>query len=171
MHVLVATDGTLDPAAATRFATRLAGPDGSITVLTVVDINRNLLRDLRALFGERQVDTTHQDAEYVGLTPGAGSGVGPDWPGDDEMLTRYLDDQRDSRTGSLVAALQAAGATPDVRVLEGDAAPGIVSCATERDVDVICVGSHGKGVFDGFLGSTSTKLARRAPVPVLIIRT
>ena len=170
MHVLVATDGTLDPEEATRFATALAGADGTITVLTVVEINRHLLRDLRELFGERFVDAPRQDAEYVGVTHNAGSPVGSDWPGDDEMLARYLSDQKELRTGPLAAALTAGGVSPDVLVVEGDAAPVIVATANEIGADVICVGSHGRGLFDGFLGSTSTKLARRAPVPILIVR-
>lgn len=170
MHVMIATDGTLDAARAADFATPLAGPDGTVTVLTMVEINRNLLRDLRGLFGERVVDTTRQDAEYVGLQPAAGEAVGADWPGDDQMLERYLADQRILRTAELIAALEDKGMEPDVVVREGEAAAGIVAAAADLDVDVICVGSHGKGVFEGLLGSTSTKLARRSPVPVLIIR-
>jgi len=169
MHVLVATDGTLDPEEATQFATSLAGSEGSITVLTVVEINRNLLRDLRGLFGERTVDASHQDAEYVGVQH-LDSPVGADWPGDDEMLARYLHDQKEMRTGPLLEALTAVGATARVEVLEGEAAPTIIAAAGDLDADVICIGSHGKGLFDGFLGSTGTKLARRSPVPVLIIR-
>lgn len=170
MHVLIATDGTLDATKAADFASALAGTDGSVTVLTMVEINRNLLRDLRSLFGERVLDATHQDAEYVGLQPEAGTTVGADWPGDDEMLTRYLDDQKTMRTSELVAALEAAGLTPDVIVREGEAASGIVAGATDIGADVICIGSHGKGLFEGLLGSVSTKLARRSPTPVLIIR-
>lgn len=170
MHVLIATDGTLDATKATDFASALAGTDGSITVLTMVEINRNLLRDLRSLFGERVLDATHQDAEYVGLQPEAGTTIGADWPGDDEMLSRYLDDQKTMRTSELVVALKAAGLTPDVIVREGEAASGIVAGATDIGADVICIGSHGKGLFEGLLGSVSTKLARRSPMPVLIIR-
>lgn len=170
MHVLIATDGTLDANRAAEFAVSLAGPDGSVTVLTMVEINRNLLRDLRVLFGERVVEATHQDAEYVGLQPDAGESVGADWPGDDEMLGRYLEDQKVQRTHDLVAALETAGITAAVLVREGEAAAGITSAATELGADVVCVGSHGRGLFDGLLGSTSTKLARRSPKPVLIIR-
>jgi hypothetical protein len=72
MHVLIATDGSLDAGQAARFASELAGADGAVTVLTMVEINRNLLRDLRGLFGERVVEPTQQDAEYVSLTPDAG---------------------------------------------------------------------------------------------------
>jgi nucleotide-binding universal stress UspA family protein len=169
MHVLVATDGTLEPDETTRFVTALAGSEGSVTVLTVVEINRNLLRDLRGLFGERTVDSSHQDAEYVGVQR-LDSPVGADWPGDEEMLARYLHDQKEMRTGPLMEALAAAGAAARVEVKEGEAAPTIIAAALDLDADVVCVGSHGKGLFDGFLGSTSTKLARRSPVPILIIR-
>ena len=40
MHVLIATDGTLDPETAAHFAASLAGPGGAVTVVTVVEINR-----------------------------------------------------------------------------------------------------------------------------------
>ena len=170
MHVLIATDGSLDTSQAARFASELAGADGAVTVLTMVELNRNLLRDLRGLFGERFVEPTQQDAEYVSLKPDAGEAVGADWPGDDAMLTRYLEDQKVERTHELMAALDGVGMKANVQVREGEAASGIISAATELGVDVVCVGSHGKGLFDGFLGSTSTKLARRCPTPILIIR-
>ena len=70
----------------------------------------------------------------------------------------------------MVAALDGIGIKADVHVREGDAASGIIAAATELKADVVCVGSHGRGVFEGFLGATSTKLARRCPTPVLIIR-
>lgn len=171
MHVLIATDGTLDPGQAASFAASLVEADGKVTVVTVVEINRNLLRDLRGLFGERQVNPVDQDAEYVGLTTSGAASVGADWPGDDEMLARYLADQREARTGPLVAALEGQGIEPGVLAVEGDAAANaILATAADLNADVICVGSKGRGVFDGFLGSTSTKLARRAPTPVLILR-
>lgn len=170
MHILIATDGSLDPTTAADFASALAGADGSVTVLTMVEINRNMLRDLRSLFGERVVDTSHQDAEYVEMKPNTGTAVGADWPGDDEMLNRYLDDQKTLRTSDLVTALTAKGVTPEVIVREGEAASGIMTAISDLAVDVVCVGSHGKGLFEGLLGSISTKLARRSPTPVLIIR-
>jgi nucleotide-binding universal stress UspA family protein len=170
MNVLIATDGTLDPEKAAAFSKALAGADGSVTVLTMVEINRNLLRDLRGLFGERFVDATHQDGEYVGLKTNAGEAVGADWPGDDAMLRRYLEDQKVLRTHTLVAALDELGVESSTLVREGEAASGIIDCAKELEADVICLGTKGAGLFDGFLGSTSTKIARRSPTPVLIIR-
>jgi len=170
MKVLIATDGSLDAERTAEFAAGLAGSDGSVTVMTFIEINRNLLRDLRSLFGERVVDTPHQDAEYVSMRPAGNATVGADWPGDDEMLHRYLDDQRAARTGELAAALSERGIEHEVIAREGEAAGGIIAAAGEMDADVVCVGSTGGGLFDGLLGSTSTKVARRCPTPVLIIR-
>ena len=172
MHVLVATDGSLDGARTAEYAAPLAGEGGRVTVLTVVEINRNMLRDLRALYGERSVKPADQDAEYVGLQPSASSGVSADWPGDDQMIGRYLDDQATARTAPLVEALEAAGlSNVETLAREGeDPAAVIVETAEQLEADVIVVRATGKGAFEALLGSTGTKLARRAPCPVLIIR-
>ena len=171
MHVLIATDGELDGDRAAAFTGPLAGPDGKVTVLTVVEINRTLLRDLRGLFGERIVSGTEQDAEYVGIRPPASTGPGADFPGDDEVLARYLGDQLEQRTASVITALDAAGVANEALVREGeDAASIVLESIDELDVDVVCVGSHGRGLFDGLLGSVGTKVVRRASVPVLVMR-
>lgn len=47
----------------------------------------------------------------------------------------------------------------------------IVSFAVENDVDQIVVGSHGRsGVSRVLLGSVAERIARRAPMPVTIVR-
>jgi nucleotide-binding universal stress UspA family protein len=170
VHVVIATDGTMDVDAAGRFATVMAGPDGRVTVLTIVEVNRNLLRSLRAIYGERHPPTVDSDAEYVGVQT-AGSPPDASWPGDDEMIARYLDQQRESRTAPLVASLEAAGADVAVMAREGeDPAAGILAAVREAEADVVVVGSHGSGLFEGLLGSVGTKVARRAPCPVLVLR-
>jgi nucleotide-binding universal stress UspA family protein len=170
MKVLVATDGTLDAERAADYIAPLAG-DEPVTVLTVVDVNRNMLRDLRALYGERILTGKDQDAEYIAVQKTGSTGVSPDWPGDDRMLGQYLDQQSERRTGSLAKALEARGLGVNIVVREGeDPANGIVAELEERGCDVAVVGSKGKGMFDGLLGSTGTKMARRSPCPVLIIR-
>ncbi|MDX1690126.1 MAG: universal stress protein [Acidimicrobiia bacterium] len=171
MHVLIATDGTLDAAYAAPYVKNLAGDGGRATVVTVVEVNRTMLGELRALFGERPGVTTDQDAEYVGVRSGDASGVSPNWPGDDAMIARYLADQGAQRTAPVVEALRDAGVEHDVVTRDGeDAASVIIDIAGELDADAVVVGPQGSGVFDGLLGSTSTKLARRCPVPVLVLR-
>ncbi|MGZ8784831.1 MAG: universal stress protein [Acidimicrobiia bacterium] len=40
----------------------------------------------------------------------------------------------------------------------------------EIDADVLVIGTHGRGRFEGLLGSTGTKLARLAPCTVILVR-
>ena len=131
MHVLVATDGTLDIDEAATFAMALAGDDGKITVATIVRIPRRLVQELRAQYGEHAGVTVDSDAESV----------------------------------------RSRGGTADSIVMEGeDVASDIINLTDEIGADVIVIGSHGHGAFQGLLGSTGAKLVRRSTVPVLVVR-
>jgi nucleotide-binding universal stress UspA family protein len=57
-------------------------------------------------------------------------------------------------------------------VLEGvPAAVGILKAASERDVDLIAITTHGRGGLPRLiLGSVTDKVVRAAPVPVLVVR-
>jgi nucleotide-binding universal stress UspA family protein len=93
------------------------------------------------------------------------------WIGDDTVLAAYIGSKVKERTSGLVAALNAAGVEAEVVGEEGESASKTVLAAAEsRNVDVLCIGSRGAGLFEGLLGSTSTKIARLASCPVLIIR-
>ena len=62
MQVLVATDGTLDPSQVVAYVAPLAH-DGAATVMTVTEIPRTLLRDLRTDYGEQPTRTVATAAE------------------------------------------------------------------------------------------------------------
>ena len=170
MHVLVATDGKLEPESAARYAERLAGDRGRVTVLTVIEIPRRLLSELRTVMGEHPTAEIDSDVEYV-ERPTRGTGTPRSWPGDDVIIDRYLADKRFEYAQPVIDAignpeLEAAGV-----VVEGeDAAKTILDQAEALGADVLIIGSHGQGVFQGLLGSTGTKLMRRAPIPVLLLR-
>jgi universal stress protein A len=56
-------------------------------------------------------------------------------------------------------------------VAQGKPSAEIVKAAREHDVDVIVLGTHGKGMLDKALfGSTTERVVRRAPCPVLTCR-
>jgi len=72
-------------------------------------------------------------------------------------------------------ALVARGRHDGVRVTflvwEGDPGEAIVEAAASEQVDLIVVGSHGRGgVGRLLLGSVSDFVVRRAPCPVLVVR-
>jgi len=167
MHVMIGTDGSLDPVATVTAATRLAGEDGRITVLTVVEVPRAMLDDMRhAAAGD--VDPG-RDVEFRTAQPATDPIT--HWVGDDVVVERYVDGQVRSRTADLVAALAGAGAAHEVVGVEGeDAARTVLERVTDGEVDYLLIGTHGLGRFEGLLGSTSTKLARRAPCSVVLVR-
>ncbi|MFZ2498144.1 MAG: universal stress protein [Methanosarcina sp.] len=66
---------------------------------------------------------------------------------------------------------KAAGAEVESRVLKGNPAEKIVSFAEDNNIDMIIIGSLGKGGYERLvMGSVSEKVARHAKVPVLIVR-
>ncbi len=170
MHVLVATDGTLDIDKAALFATSLAGNEGSITVATIVRIPRRLVEELRGKWGAQGGVRVDSDAEYVGA-PRPDTSTPKSWPGDDAIIDQYLGNKRIENAGPVVDAIRALGGDAVSEVREGDDIEDtIMALRKELDADVILIGSHGHGAFQGLLGSTGAKLVRRAVVPVLVVR-
>ncbi|MEO1702000.1 MAG: universal stress protein [Pseudomonadota bacterium] len=55
-------------------------------------------------------------------------------------------------------------------VITGKPGVEITRYAGANDVDLIMVGSHQPGIEDYFLGSTASRVARRSPCSVLIVR-
>ncbi|MFZ0494067.1 MAG: universal stress protein [Acidimicrobiia bacterium] len=170
MHIMVTTDGGLDPTMTSETVERFAQPGDRITVLTVIEIPRALLSDLRAFYERRDViQGTDTDNEYVSSTHM--TTVSPSWPGDDALLDAFIQQQKENRTRPLVDALTTKGLAVEAVALEGtDPTRPILQAVEELAVDLLCVGSRGRGMFEGLLGSTSTRLARRAPCPVLLLR-
>lgn len=168
MHVLVATDGQLDAAAVAKFSSPLAGPDGRVTVLTVIEVPRAMLQELQNHFSDQPPPTLRmEDPETVTADP-------PEpprsWPGDDAIIEQYLESKRFDICQPLVTTLQQTGVDATSMVVEGPADKGILSTAEELDVDVIVIGPRGMGFFEGLLGSTGTKVTRLAKRPVLLLR-
>lgn len=60
--------------------------------------------------------------------------------------------------------------SPEVVVVEGNAAKEIARVADERQADLLVMGTHGRGGFERlFLGSVTEKVVRTAPCPVLTV--
>lgn len=170
MHVLVATDGQLNPATVAQFAAPLAGDSGQVTVLTVIEVPRDLLRDLSDRFNDHQPPQLRRtDAETVTTVPR--TDPPRSWPGDDAIIQQYLAGKEQERCQAVLDALAEVDVNAASRVVEGPSARGILDTAKELNVDVIVVGSHGAGLFEGLLGSTGTKVTRLANRPVLLLRT
>ncbi len=170
MKVIVATDGSLNAKKAAKFGAALAGEAGEVIVLTVVEVPRQLLDAMRSASGAGSEHVILSNVGYGEATEGQ---LNPkSWIGDDAVIARYIDDQREARTGALAAELGKLG-VKNVRTICRDSetvATEIVNVAESEDADVICIGTLGLGRFEGLLGSISTKIARGAKCSVLLVR-
>ncbi len=170
MNVLIATDGSMDVPAAAAAARRLAGDEGRVVILTVVEIPRRVLEGLRAVY------TAPPPVREMGenpalVTPAEPPVMNPEWPGDDAIIARYVHNQVTQRTAELAEALAAEGVDAQVVGREGeDPTSEILEAIDEFGVEVVCLGSHGRNRLDGLLGSVGNKVARRAPCSVLLIK-
>ena len=80
-------------------------------------------------------------------------------------------DRRHDAAQALVARGRAAGVTVSFLVWTGDPGDSIVSAAEAENVDLVVVGTHGRGTIGRLLlGSVSEHVVRHAPCPVLVIR-
>ncbi len=166
MQVHIATDGSLDPERTALTAARLAGPDGRVTVLSVIEVPRALLAEMRsaASSGGSATDPEYQSEQSTNAPR-------THWVGDDAFVDRYVANQVKQRTDELVAALDGAGVAYEVAGVEGEnAAKSVLEYVGEHPADFLLIGTHGLGRFEGMLGSTSTKLARLAPCSVVLVR-
>ncbi len=68
--------------------------------------------------------------------------------------------------------LERDGIAPVVNISSGRASDKIIEYAALNKIDLICIATHGRSGLEHFLfGSTAEKVIRKAPCPVLAVRT
>jgi len=76
-----------------------------------------------------------------------------------------------SELTKLAAEIRGRGIVVNEVVVQGKPATEILRVAKEQTIDMIVLGTHGKGVLDQALfGSTTERVVRKAPCPVLTCR-
>jgi nucleotide-binding universal stress UspA family protein len=89
------------------------------------------------------------------------------------LFLRRVDQERariESAAQVLVARARAAGVRATFLVWEGDPAEAILAAAEAENVDLIVIGSHGRGPLGRFvLGSTSASVSEHARRRVLVV--
>lgn len=86
-------------------------------------------------------------------------------------LDASLSDAERERLLRILTPAEHIAVHPEFVMCSGSPAEEIVRCATEREVDLIVMGTHGRGgVSHLLLGSVAEKVIRTAPCPVLVIR-
>ena len=152
MNVLIATSGALSPEPAARIATQLASDHGSISVVTVIEVPRSFLDEIRS-------------EEWHPLDPEA------DWGShEDAVIARYVEERGRRLTDPLHAALRALGVEAETTYLEGeDPAKTITAAAENLGADVIVLGAT-RPIFDeSSWESVSMRVVQEGTIPVVIV--
>ena len=149
MHVLIGTDGSDDAIAAATQALAILAPADTITILAVGETPAAATAGFESGFAGGVASPDEVDAAWKAVEGATSSSI--------------------EVTADAVAA--GAGTTIDRRAEIGDPGQTICRIAGELDVDVVVVGSRGRGaVKRALLGSVSGHVVHNAPCPVLVIR-
>lgn len=95
-------------------------------------------------------------------------------PSSGGRIARRLDHlrlERELAAQAVVSRGRARGVNVRFLIWEGPPGEAVVEVAGSEQVDLVVVGSHGRGVVGRFLvGSVSEHVVRHAPCPVLVVR-
>jgi nucleotide-binding universal stress UspA family protein len=177
VNILVATDGTLDPQRAADAVARWYVEGDEVGVFTALSVPTEFLRGL----GDSGVKEAALIAQEAGATLGAGDRAAERLIGSikkttpskvDSPILHAMSTTAAKRTKPVMDALKEKGiaAKSSWRTTESKTANTILGKVKDFDADLLIIGSHGMGQYEGLLGSTGTKLVRLAPASVLVIR-
>jgi nucleotide-binding universal stress UspA family protein len=150
MRMLIATAGVLSPDPVASFAERLVGPEGSVRVITVIEVPRSFLDQIRGEVWHPLSDSPSWSTE------------------EDALIARYVEERGHRLTDPLLAALRARDIEATVTYLEGeDPAGTILAAADDMRADVVVLGAT-KHLFAEW-ESVSARVLRDTRRPVLVI--
>ncbi len=153
MRILIATAGVLAPEPVAEFAAHLLSDDGSVFVVTVIEVPRSFLDEIRS-------------EQWHPLTDGS-----PDWTTEeDRVIARYVDERGARITEPVLAALRNRGIEAETIFLEGeDPAATIIEAADDLDADLVVLGAT-KPLFDeSQWESVSVRVVRDSRRAVLVV--
>ncbi len=86
-------------------------------------------------------------------------------------IEQELQTNAEKELGTLAEALKAEGFSVETAVRKGRASDEICNYAKEHAISILAIGTHGRSGLEHFLfGSTTERVLRKAPCPVLSVR-
>jgi nucleotide-binding universal stress UspA family protein len=143
--VLTPIDGSERALRAVPWAAMLAGSGGTVVLLRVIPPKPAYAEGLLALLGEGEDGVAQTEAAWT------------------EVAQADIDEA--------AQALKGTGVTIERLIGAAEPEDAIVAGATERDVDMIAMASHGRGAIGrAIFGSVTDRVTRTATVPVFVLR-
>ena len=179
MQIFIATDGTLDTERTAEVVARLYEEGDEVTIVTAIQFPREFLRGVARTTGVDDVATFAHEAGagVLGIAGGAKAaerlnalmkgGNAAEHP-----LGDYFVQTAKDRTDGLRRRLKDAGVSSVTAwaSTENQTARTILDIAKRCEADILLIGAKGVGRFEGPLGSTVTKVVRRADIPVIVVK-
>jgi nucleotide-binding universal stress UspA family protein len=140
-------------------------------VLAAIDLSRASSYVVEAV--HRVATATDAEVHLLHVVTPLPSIAGPEFqPVMEPMVLAdsYLDEQ--DQLNGLMSQLTDVGVNAKALIATGNPVSAVLREAKRLDAELIVVGSHGHGLlYDALLGSVSTGILRKSPIPVLVVPT
>lgn len=153
MRILIATAGVLPPEPVVTFVERLLGTDGEAFVVTVIEVPRSFLDEIRS-------------QEWHPL-----SDKSPTWTRDeDRVIAKYVEERGARLTDPILAALRNRNIEARTVYLEGeDPSATIIQAAVDLDADLVVLGATKRLFDESSWESVSARVMRDSARAVLVV--
>lgn len=153
MDILIATSGVLNPGPTAGLCDQLLGPDGRVTVMTVIEVPRTFLDSMDEDERRSFLDDTAWESQTAEI-----------------KALGYLEERGRRVVEPMTAALRSIGLEPSTRFVEGaDAAEAIVSTAMELSAGLVIMGATKRLFTEEAWKSVSARVMERTACPLLLM--
>lgn len=153
MRILIATAGVLPPEPVATFVARLLAREGQAFVVTVIEVPRSFLDEIRS-------------EEWHPMADGA-----PAWSTEeDRVIAKYVEERGARITEPILAALRTREIEAKTVYLEGeDPAETIIQAAADLEADLVVLGATKRLFDESHWESVSARVMRDAGRAVLVV--
>lgn len=153
MDILIATSGVLNPVPTASLCDHLMGPDGGVTVMTVIEVPRTFLESMDEDERRSFLDDTELESRSAQL-----------------KALAYLEERGRRVVEPMMAALRAIGRSPEPRFVEGtDTVESIVATAAAMGSDMVIMGATRRLFTEQAWMSVSARVMERTACPLLLM--
>jgi len=153
VHILIATTGVLPPAPVAELCERLLPEDGTVTVMTVIEVPRTFLETMDEDERRSFLDDTSWQSDTAEM-----------------KALSYLEERGRRAVEPVVSAFRALEIEPSVRFVEGqDPAEAIIETALGLNTDLIIMGATRRLFTEQAWTSVSARVMERTHCPLVLV--